>query len=287
MIYLIYLLIIILLFFSIQNILYFIFKVEDSKIVKKVYNATNVSKKKKNYNYIFARYIIIPSYYKKIIDENLKSLNIDMNAEEYYSDGLYKSLPLFMLSIILFVLKLKFIALILLIISSIRLMQNFTRLKRALIYRQILIEEEVPHLIRFFITEVKNNTNIKIIFEKYREIAKNIIPEVDRAILELNLSRDDKDNTIFALQNFADSLNLSIVQDFVTGLIEISKGKNQDNYLALLEREMRSISVKNLERKSYKLEKSVKLSMFMLIGTFIFILVSIIVIYAIYTLNSL
>lgn len=286
MIYFIHLFTIILLFICLKNILFIVFNVEDKNITKR-FKKINNKKVDKKHSYIFAKFIVVPHYYKLQIENDLKTINVDMTAEEYLSDGIYKGIPLFIIGLILFIFRVNFIGTIIIFISFINLFRNFTRLKRALLYRNTLIEDEIPNMIRFFITEVKNKTNIKIIFTKYREIAKNIIPEIDRAISELNIARDDSDNIVYALQNFADSLNLPIVQDFVTGLIDVSKGKNQDNYLILLEREMRAISIKNLDRKSLYLDKFVKNQLFILIGTFLYMLVSIIVIYAVYIIKSM
>lgn len=69
----------------------------------------------------------------------------------------------------------------------------------------------------------------------------------------MNTTKSDKDVMINALYNLDERLNVQIMRDFLTGLIEALKGKDQHNYFSLLE-EIRGklLTIRNLDRKTEK-----------------------------------
>lgn len=276
---LIYLFLVILAFLLLYNILRIGFNVED-KHVKNVYLKGRIKRKVlKNPKHIFAKYVKISNYKKAEYEANLFSLDMDITPEEYVSENIFK-LVLFIPLIVLFLtLNMFFLAVLTFLISILVFIDSQGKMNRLLSIRRQKIEMEAPNIIRYFMVSLKNTTDIKAIFENYIEMAGYLKRDIELAVIDMNSMRNQKDNLITSLELLDDRLNTPIMNDFITGLINVTMGKNQESYFALLERELKELSLQNLQRKSTKVEKLIKKYFIVLIVFFIIITVMEFVLY--------
>ena len=274
--------IIVILFILIYKILKYLFAVEDTKTISRYQTTQTKKKKKKKVQYIFQDYVIIPEYKKEEYRKMLYCLNITMTPEQYVSSYWYAPMPFLFCSMISFIFfKQYIVAVVFLFIALMKFTKEKNKIYRAMEYRKTKIEEEAPNMIRYFITSIENKTDIKTIFEQYSEIAKYLKRDIDLAIIDMNTTKFDKDVMINALYNLDERLNVQIMRDFLTGLIEVLKGKDQHNYFSLLERELKLLTIRNLDRKTKKVQNIARRHLFILIFNYIFIQVAMIVIFII------
>lgn len=271
---------VIVLFVLIYKILKYLFAVEDTKTISRYQKTQTKKKRKRKVQYIFQDYVIIPEYKKEEYRKMLYSLNITMTPEQYVSNYIYAPLPsLAIATAVFFIFKQYIIVVAFLFLAIMKFTREKNKIYRAMDYRKIKIEEEAPNIIRYFITSIENKTDIKTIFEQYSEIAKYLKRDVDLAIIDMNTTKSDKDVMINALYNLDERLNIQIMRDFLTGLIEVLKGKDQHNYFSLLERELKLLTIRNLDRKTKKVQNIARQHLFVLIFNYIFIQVAMIVIF--------
>lgn len=272
--------IIVILFILIYKILKYLFAVEDTKTISRYQTTQTKKKKKRKVQYIFQDYVIIPEYKKEEYRKMLYCLNITMTPEQYVSNYWYAPIPFLFCSMISFIFfKQYVVAVVFLFIALMKFTKEKNKIYRAMEYRKTKIEEEAPNMIRYFITSIENKINIKKIFEQYSEIAKYLKRDIDLAIIDMNTTKFDKDVMINALYNLDERLNVQIMRDFLTGLIEVLKGKDQHNYFSLLERELKLLTIRNLDRKTKKVQNIARRHLFVLIFNYIFIQVAMIVIF--------
>lgn len=271
---------VIVLFVLIYKILKYLFAVEDTKTISRYQKTQTKKKRKRKVQYLFQDYIVIPEYKKEEYRKMLYALDITMTPEQYVSSYWYAPLPsLAIATVCFFIFKQYIIAVAFLFYAVIKFTREKNKIYRAMDYRKIKIEEEAPNMIRYFITSIENRTDIKTIFEQYSEIAKYLKRDIDLTIIDMNTTKSDKDVMINALYNLDERLNVQIMRDFLTGLIEALKGKDQHNYFSLLERELKLLTIRNLDRKTKKVQNIARQHLFVLIFNYIFIQVAMIVIF--------
>lgn len=262
-------------FMLLYNIFCIIFNVE-SKRVKQVYDNSRVQKKKfKNPKYIFAKYIKIPNFKREQMLADLFSLNWNITPEEFVSVNVFNSLmfiPFILLS--LSIMNNAFFALLLLILSILFFIDGQGKINKMLSVRRRNIEEEAPTIIRYFIVSLKSSSDIKQIFKNYSEIALYLKRDVDLAVIDMDSTRNREDNIVRSLEFLDDRLNTPIMNDFITGLINVTMGKNQESYFALLERELKELSMYNLKIKTNKIEKLIRKYFYILVVFFIIMAVT-------------
>lgn len=267
------------LFFLIYKLLNDLFAVEDKRIIEKYHRTKTGKRKKRNPEYIFSNYIVLKEYKKIEYEKMLFALNQDMTAEQYVSVYLYKPL-IYLIPIaisILFRFHIGIFSSLLLMITSFFKYKN--RIHKAMDYRKIQIEEEAPNMIRYFITSIENQVDIKIIFERYLEISNYLKRDIELTILDMNTVKSDKDVLINALYNLDERLNVQVMREFITGLIDVLRGKDQHNYFSLLERELKLLTIRNLDRKTKRIQEVSRRYLFVLIFNYIFIQMSMIVVF--------
>lgn len=272
--------IIVILFILIYKILKYLFAVEDTKTISRYQTTQTKKRRKKKVQYMFSDYVIIPEYKKEEYRKMLYALDITMTPEQYVSSYWYAPLPFLLVSAVtILFFKQYVVAVVFLFIAIMKFTKEKNKIYRAMDYRKIQIEEEAPNMIRYFITSIENKADIKTIFERYSEIAKYLKRDIDLTIIDMNTTKFDKDVMINALYNLDERLNVQIMRDFLTGLIEVLKGKDQHNYFSLLERELKLLTIRNLDRKTKKVQNIARRHLFFLIFNYIFIQVAMIVIF--------
>lgn len=265
----IFILILLIAFIVLYNILGIIFNIENKKTQKAFYNSRIYKKSVKNPQYIFAKYIKLSKFKREDMNTNLFSLNIQITPEEFISKNIFNSLFFIPPAMLFLTMKVYTISAIMIFLSIIIFFDSMDKLNRMLTARRVKIEEEAPNLIRYFMVSLKNSSDIKQIFENYVEIADYLKRDVELTVTDMNSMRNKEDNIIRSLELLDDRLNTPIMNDFITGLINVTIGKNQESYFALLERELKDLSILNLERKSKKIEKSVRNYSYILIIFFV------------------
>ena len=286
MLFMIYTVASIVIFFLVYRLLYYLFGVEEKKTLRKFENTKTKKVFKKNPRHLFAKFIIVPAYKKEEMERGFKSLSVKKTVEEYYSECIYSALLPTGLAILFFSMKSYLFCVLSISAAGWIFLKKKGRLYRALTFRRISIEEEAPNMIRFFITELGNKEDVKVVFEKYREIAKYLKPDIEKTILDMNATISEKDVMVESLQNLDERLNTQITRDFITGLIDALSGKDQTNYFAMLERDLKIVSLSNLERKSKKVDITVRNAMFVMIFAYIFFMASMMSIYMIHFMSN-
>lgn len=262
-------LIIIVIFFILYNIFSILFNVEKKDAIKSFEKAKIKKKVFKNPKYMFSKYIKLSKYSKDEFSAKLFSLNIEMTPEEWISRNIFDFILFIPIVLFFLVTKNIVMSVIMLVLGLILFFDSMDKINRMLNTRRIKIEQEAPSLIRFFMVSLKNTSDIKMIFEHYVEIASYLKRDVELTIIDMNSMRNQKDNLIRSLELLDDRLNTPIMNDFITGLINVTMGKNQESYFMLLERELKDLSMLNLERTSKKIEKTVRNYSLILIAYFV------------------
>lgn len=248
----------ILLFIILYNILSIIFNVERKDTIK-AYNSAKIKKtSSKNPKYMFEKYIKLTNYKKDELQAKLYSLDIELTAEQWISQYIFNFVIFIPVILFIFSLKIYILGVILTFLNIIIFLDSMDKINRMISFRRRKIEEEAPNLIRFFMVSLKNTSDIKQIFENYVELAGYLKRDINITITDMNSMRNQKDNLVRSLELLDDRLNTPIMNDFITGLINVTMGKNQESYFMLLERELKDLSILNLERKSKKIEKTVR-----------------------------
>lgn len=250
----------------------------ETKASRKMYQNTKVRKEKKvNPAYIFARYIVIPEYKRQTMQNSINNLGINMTVEQYYSECIYKALPFLALGAAIFASGLfPEAAAATVCYGGYTLYRESGKLKRALDYKRIKVEEEAPNMIRFFIVSLKNTNDLQKIFENYAVNAGYLKQDIELCLLDMKSIRSDENNMVYALERFAERLDTPVMTDFVSGLINALAGKDQENYFLLLERDLKELSINNLYRKNAKVQGSVRNKFFVLIFDYLYITFAII-----------
>lgn len=257
------------LFVLLYNLACIAFNVE-KRHARAAYTSSKVhSIKKLNPKYMFAKYIKISKFKRDDMDKALFALNRPITPEMYISESLFNSFLFLPIAFLFFILEQKSMAIIILAISLLFFVSSQNKLKTDLAKRRRKIEEEAPTMIRYFMVSLNNTTDIQKIFENYLEIAGYLKRDVQLAVIDFNSMRNNEDNMIRSLNNFDERLNTPIMSDFVTGLINVTKGKNQESYFAMLERELRQLSLQSLNRKAKKIQGFVTKLFYVLVLYFI------------------
>lgn len=273
----IFLALLLVLFVLVFRLLSLFFAVE-SKQSQKLYSNTKVRREKRiNPAYMFARFIVVPEYKRQTMQKDLDNLDVQMTVEQYYSECIYKALPYIGLGAALLLIGLSnTLGAVALFYGLYTLVHENGKLKRALDYKRIRVEEEAPNMIRFFIVSLQNTNDIQQIFEHYLDSAGYLHRDIERCLLDMKSIRSDENNMIYALEHFADRVNTPVMSDFVTGLINSLSGKNQENYFLMLERDLKELSLNNMRRKNAKVESNVRGKFYYLVFDFLFIMAAII-----------
>lgn len=274
--------IIITLFALIYRALEIMFKVPDHKMVESVEGTVTEIKTKKEPWKVLAKYIVLPDYRKKEMDEQLQILEVDMTAEEYVSSYLLKTGLYLAGTIAVSTLGIHIITASIGLMTILKFFKEKGKLQRSINYRKILVEEEAPFLIRFFITSLENTKNLIEIMERYEAIAKNLKVDIKKCIVDMKSTRTDENNIIYALEKLDSRLNVPIMSDFISGLIRTLSGHNQETYFVILEKDIKNIAINNLYRNADKVQKKVRLAFFGLLGIFICLML---VVFGIYLIN--
>lgn len=268
------------LFSLLYKILKYILSVEEEKILRKYQRTKTEKRSKRKIQYLFAPYVVLREYRRQEYETMLYVLNVKMSPEQYVSNYLFAPLPYLACCLFLFFfLKQYILSVVFLFLAFQKFQKEKNKIYRAIDYRKVQIEEEAPNMIRYFITSIENHIDIKIIFEQYAEIANYLKRDIELTVLDMNTTTSDKDVLINALYNLDERLNVQIMRDFITGLIEVLKGKDQHNYFSLLERELKLVTIRNLDRKTRKVQEKARSYLFVLIFNYIFIQISMIVVF--------
>lgn len=269
-----------LLFTLVYKILKYLLSVEDEKTLRKYQRTKTEKRSKRKIQYLFAPYVVLREYRRQEYETMLYVLNVKMSPEQYVSNYLFAPLPYLALCLFLFFfLKQYILSAVFIFLAFQKFHKEKNKIYRAIDYRKVQIEEEAPNMIRYFITSIENHIDIKIIFEQYAEIANYLKRDIELTVLDMNTTTSDKDVLINALYNLDERLNVQIMRDFITGLIEVLKGKDQHNYFSLLERELKLVTIRNLDRKTRKVQEKARSYLFVLIFNYIFIQISMIVVF--------
>ncbi len=267
-----YLVLIAVLFAVTFRFLSLVFGAED-KTSRRMYQNSKTKKEKKiNPAYMFSRYIVIPEYKRQSMQNSISNLDIDMTAEQYYSECIYKAIPFFLLGAAIFVSGLfPEAAAAAACYGGYTLYHESGKLKRSLDYKRIKVEEEAPNMIRFFIVSLQNTNDIQQIFENYAVNASYLKRDIELCLLDMKSIRSDENNMVYALERFSERVDTPVMTDFISGLINSLAGKDQENYFLLLERDLKELSINNLYRKNAKVQSSVRNKFFVLIFDYLYI----------------
>ena len=280
MLYIIYVVSSLIIFVLVHKTLKYLFAVEKPQTLKTYSQTKTVKKKRIRPEFMFSDYVVIPEYKRKEYEKMLFALNVEMTPEQYVSNYIYKPLIILIPAlVVILTFKQYIIGTAIAFYAVMTFFREKDKIYKAMDYRKIRIEEEAPNLIRFFIASIENKIDVKTIFERYSEIAKYLKRDINLTLIDMNTVQADKDIMINALYNFDNRLNVQIIREFVTGLIEVLKGKDQQNYFVLLERELKVLNVKNLERKTKKIQLTARNHLFVLIFDYIFIQIAMIAVF--------
>lgn len=286
----IYAIFVLVLFFFLYKVAYWCFGVEHGKSKKIYANAKVKRKKKKNIYYILADFILIPEYKRVQLQRSLDSLNLKekMTIEEYYSDTILKSLPILIIGLELFLIPKipQELAILVLGYGIYKAYMRYGRLDRAVKYKRIQIEEEAPTLIRHFLVALKSSFDLEAHFKNYLPFAKYLKTDIELLLADFATMKTDQNNLIFALERFSERCDTPIITDFVSGLINVSTGKNQESYFLMLERDIKELALQNMMRKNQKIDNKIRRVFFVLVFNFMFFLFSDIGTYIVTTLKG-
>lgn len=118
------------------------------------------------------------------------------------------------------------------------------------------IEFELPQFIRSFSQALEGEKDIIKILEKYRQICGQAFSyDLDVLITDLKTGNMEE-----ALYKFDERLNIPIVTSFVSGLIGTAKGIDQKVFFYILERDIKMLSLKNLNKALEKRPNKIKIA---------------------------
>lgn len=270
--YLIVLLIAISIFMAIYQASKIIFKIENREVANNL-RKTKIKRsvvKNKKLSHCLAKYMKMPHYKKSKMEQEFRILGVEMTAEEYTSEYLFKGLVGLSITLMLIAMKLYIVAAIAAYVSLQIFVKEKNKLGNTFRNRRIRTEKEAPFFIRFFNVALKNNDGDLIgAFEQYSKVAKYLKPEIDKCLVDMKSPNTDGDSITVALENLDERLNTPIISDFITGLIKSSSGQDQSTYFEFLERDVLELSFLNLRRDSDVVQKKLRRKMYVLLFTFV------------------
>lgn len=263
--------ILIILFFIVAyNILTMIFQLPDVALIDTYKrNVKKVKREDRLTRFIGAR-LKLDDVKRKQMKIDLQKAGIDTTPEMYKASIFTTIIVGGFISVLVFLFISKFISVGVILVTSSIYQQKYNTLVKRRKERIQEVETELPFFVRYFISQMKYTKDVAKIFKSYiDQQEKTPLTEDLRLTLSEMLSSSSKENMMVkAVENAIDRSDVEKYREFYRGILGVLKGENQDTFFLMLDRDMKALSIRNVEREGKKLPQKAKRSTWIVVGTF-------------------
>lgn len=205
-----------------------------------------------------ARLIKMPSYKRTRLAAELERAQIPMEPEQYYADAFISALYVAAIGVLLLIIGMAIPAFACVALAPITYFRKTKKVTDALKKKNDKILFTLPSFVLTVNEALKSTRDIKKIIEKYLRDVPNT--PLDTDLKKLLARIESNENIVEALQAFDSTLNVPELSNFVTGLIEVTKGVDQSDYFRFAVQDMQKLSQEMFRRKAAKRPAKVKLA---------------------------
>lgn len=205
---------------------------------------------------MLAKIIRIPSYMRVKYMRDLERAGMLCSPEAYVSNAIVTGFLTAASSVIFALLGIPIVAMGMAVLGVLLYFRELSRVNNLLKELDAKILKALPHFVRMVTESLKSDKNICKIFGKY-------IRDVPETPLKGDLNRflafiDAGGNQEQALRILDNTLGVSAMSGFITGLIEVSKGVDQTLYFEMVSRDMKVLNTENIKRTVAKRPAKIK-----------------------------
>ena len=237
-------------------------------------NTYKKERKKKQYNERILKMITvyIPMNKRRInqLAHDLKRAGIEVDAKMYMATVYFNMITGVVITTFTFLFLSTFIGLGVLLLTIGLYQQKVEFLVKRRHVRIEEIEVELPFFVRTFRSQLKYSQDVAKILKSYidRQDASALTDELKLTLSEMLSSSTKENMQIKAIENLIDRSDVEKLREFSRGVIGVLKGEDQSSFFVLLDRDMKELAKRNVQREGAKLPKKAKRATWGVIGTF-------------------
>lgn len=238
-----------------------ILKISDYSAEKNV--RKNLKKKKKNSSLRediiwklalkLSRFIPLDADYKKELEINLKSANMEMSAEVYVARALVKSILTALLAIPIFMIM-PLIAPMMIILAVALYFQEMQKAGNIARENKLQIERELPRFVNIAAENLKSSRDVLSLLENYKKSAGDAFKN-ELTITIADMRTGNHETALKRLETRIVSPQLSEV---IRGLISVLRGDDSLVYFEMLSHDFKQLELQRLKKIALKRPQKIK-----------------------------
>lgn len=242
-----------------------------NRVLAKTYKR---EKKKKQFNERLLKIITayLPMNKRRInqLAHELRRAGIVVDPNMYMASIYFNTIAGLICTVLTFLFVSPFIGLGVLILTIGLYQQKVEFLVKRRHARIEAIEIELPFFVRTFRSQLKYSQDVAKILKSYidRQEVSPLTSELKLTLSEMLSSSTKENMQIKAIENLIDRSDVEKLREFSRGVLGVLKGEDQSSFFVLLDRDMKELAKRNVEREGRKLPKKAKKATWIVIGTF-------------------
>jgi hypothetical protein len=203
---------------------------------------------------VTSKFIRLDDYKFIKLKRTLARAKISLTPEEYHARAITISALTIISSVLFIPLGIPIFTLLMLMLGVIMYFKNMQLAtdKIKVINEQIV--KELPRFIRTYNSAIKVDKRLTNCIEKYLVIAGDAM-KYDLEMLLVDLKTIDE---VESLTRFSERVNISYLNDFITGVIAATQGEDQSTFFAITEQNMNMLARENLKKEVLKRPSKIK-----------------------------
>lgn len=200
-----------------------------------------------------SKYIPLDEEYKKELEINIKSAQLEMSAEVYIAKAIVKSVLTALLAIPIFAIV-PLLAPIMIVLAVALYFQEIKKADNIARENKLQIERELPRFVNITAETLKSNRDILTLLENYKESAG----EAFKNELVITIADMRSGNYETALKRLETRVVSSQLSEVVRGLISVLRGDESIMYFQMLAHDMKQLEVQRLKKIALKRPAKIK-----------------------------
>lgn len=221
---------------------------------------------------IVAKFLKLPEYKRRKLVSDLERAELKITPEQYYASAIARGVLISLVAIPALLIEQGLIALGCIAIGVLAIFEELKLVTKELRKKDEEITRALPHFVLTVNEMLKSTHDLKHIFEKYlHDVASTPLATDLRKLLA---HVEANENMAEALQTFDRTLDVPLLSNFVSGLIEVTKGVDQSSYFQHAHDDMMKLNQEQIKRMAAKRPQKIKWTTFCMLICFILIFVA-------------
>lgn len=203
---------------------------------------------------LVVKFVRIDEYKEVKLRRTLARAKIEFTPHEYFARAITISALTIVSSFLFIPLGIPIFTLLILMLGVILYFKNMQMAADKIKNINEQIVKELPRFIRTYNSATKVDKRIINCIEKYLIIAGDAM-KYDLEMLLIDLKTMDE---VESLKRFSERVNVSYLNDFITGVIAATQGEDQSAFFAITEQNMNMLARENLKKEVLKRPAKIK-----------------------------